>query len=290
MYKEFGETLAESLGQPYLFAPIGIKNTTRFITELGELLGTSEQAKAFIQQEKKTTLQSVWDIWKGPQGDWFNSSDVGIAATRTYAEGLESYLGDELGMDVTFVAPRPAKPGDMSNSDVRKLLHDKAPSFVYGSINERIYLAEAGAKRSSFMPAAFPGAAVLRSVGTPFMGYRGTVYIIQEIVNCLYDTLFNFLPLDAAYNKAASGGPPAGRVRSSEPGNMPWSDEATKVLDEALDKLPYLARISASRELQMHVEAAAQSRGLKEVTPDVAEEVLSAQKKSSAVSNGSNES
>ncbi len=278
MYKEFGQTLAESLGQPYLYAPIGIKNTTQFITDLGDLLGTADQAKAFIQHEKQTTLQSVWDIWKGPQGDWFNSSTVGIASTRTYAEGLTSYLGDELGMEIVFVAPRPARAGEMSNTDVRNHLHEKAPSFVYGSINERIYMAEAGAKRSSFMPAAFPGAAVLRSIGTPFMGYRGTVHIIQEVVNCLYDTLFDFLPLDAAYNKAATaGGPPAGRMRSSEPGNMPWQDAATEILDEALDKLPYLARISASRELQMQVEATAQSRGLNEVTPEVAADVLAAQ-------------
>lgn len=273
LYKEFGHTMAEAIGQPYLHAPMGIRETTQFIQQLGELLGTQEQAAAFIKQEKQTTLQVVWDIWRGPQGDWFNTADVGIVAVGTYADGLESYLGDELGMEIKFVARRPAKPGGMTNDDVRRMIHDRAPSFVYGSINEKIYLSEAGANRTSFMPAAFPGAAVLRAVGTPYMGYRGTVYIIQEIVNRLYETLFNFLPLDSAY--ARQGLPPEARIDESQnPGNLPWTDEAKAVLDAALDKVPMISRISASRELQMRVEAAARQREMSEVTAELAQDVL----------------
>lgn len=272
LYKEFGHTLAASLGQPWLHAPIGIRNTTTFIQQLGDLLGTSEQAAAFIRHEKKTTLQPVWDLWRGPQGDWFGTVTVGLAGTRTYVEGLASYLGDELGMPIAFQAPRPRRPGELDNEAVRELIHSKAPTFLYGSLNERIYLAEAGAKQTNYIMAAFPGAIVCRSVGTPFMGYRGTVHIIQEIVNRLYDALFNFLPVDTAYQQQRQGGV----VGASVPSSIPWQSEAKAVLDEALEQMPFLARISASRELQMRVEDQARLRGIKEVTPELAREVLAA--------------
>jgi len=281
MYKEFGHTLADTLGQPWLHAPFGIQETTDFIRRLGDWLDTREQADAFIKQEKKTTLQTVWDLWRGPQSDWFATTSVGISATGTYVDGISNYLGQELGMQIAFVAPRPRGQGDMNNSDVRKILHDRPPTFVYGSINEKIYLSEAGARMTNFIPAAFPGPVVRRSIGTPFMGYRGAVVLIQDIVNHLYESLYNFLPVDTAYANQRAGqggangapqGPP--RHQGNVTGNLPWQTEAKAILDAAVDKLPFLARISASRELQMRVETQAHDRGLGEITPDLAAEVL----------------
>jgi chlorophyllide a reductase subunit Z len=276
MYKEFGHTLANALGQPWLHAPMGMRGTTAFIQRLAELLGTQAQARAFIQHEKQTTLQAVWDLWRGPQGDWFGTTNVGIVATGTYVDGLTAFLGDELGMSVTLAAARPLRRGELDNSGVRQLLHTKPPAFLFGSINEKIYLSEADAKYTSFIPAAFPGPIVRRAVGTPFMGYRGAVYVIQEIVNRLYEVLFNFLPVDAAYAQLRSGGLAgmSNGAQSAKPGNLPWSPEAKALLDSALDKLPFLPRISASRDLQMRTESLAQDRRLTEVTPEVVEEIL----------------
>ncbi len=266
LYKEFGAGLARELGGQVLFAPYGMHETTAFIRELGQLCGTEAQAEAFIANEKKTTLRAVWDLWRGPQGDWFGTTDVGIVAGRSHAEGLARFLGDELGMKLAFVASRPLRPGDMDNEHIRQQIHAKAPAFVFGSINERIYLAEAGAKYTTFFSAAFPGPSVRRSVGTPMLGYRGAVYIIQEIVNGLYNALLNFLPVDAAYAAARSGTLPKPDER---PGNLPWQDEARAMLDAALEKLPYIPRISASRQIQMQAENIAHQRGLKEITPEI---------------------
>ncbi|MGF1507654.1 MAG: chlorophyllide a reductase subunit Z [Anaerolineae bacterium] len=267
LYKEFGHTLADKLGQPWLHAPMGIQETVAFVKELGDRLGTADQARAFIRREKETTLQAVWDLWRGPQGDWFGTTTVGIVSTGTYADGLKRYLGEELGLPVTFSVSRPRRPGEMNNSEIRQMLHTQAPTFVFGSINEKIYLSEAGARRTTFIPAAFPGPVVLRSVGTPFMGFRGTVHIIQMIVNSLYEALFNFLPVDSAYQQNSMGG-------QGQPGNIPWDPEAKHILDQALEKLPFLARISASRELQMRVEMRAHIRKLDHVSRELAEEVL----------------
>lgn len=274
MYKEFGHTLAQALGQPWLHAPMGMRGTTEFVQKLGQLLGTGAQAAAFIRREKETTLQAVWDLWKGPQGDWFPTTNLGIVATRTYVDGLQAYLGDELGMPIAFAASRPLRPGELDNEGVRQLLHRQAPAFVFGSINEKIYLSEAGARYTNFVPAAFPGPIVRRAVGTPFMGYRGCVYVLQEIVNRLYEVLFNFLPVDAAYAQARSAGGAPTAPLSGRAGALPWQAEAKKLLDQALEELPFIPRISASREIQMQVEALAHQRELTEVTAELVTAVL----------------
>ncbi|MEO0562500.1 MAG: nitrogenase component 1, partial [Chloroflexota bacterium] len=268
MYQEFGQTLADTLGQPTLQAPFGMQQTTEFIQDLGDLFGTHAQAQNFIRQEKKTTLQAVWDLWRGPQSDWFPTVTVGLVGTKTYVDGLKRYLGDELGMQIVFAGHR---PNGTTNEEVRQFLHQKAPTFIYGSVNEKIYLAEAGAHRTTFFMAAFPGAAVRRSVGTPFMGYRGTVVLIQDIVNALYDTLFNFLPVDGAYEQQRRG--TLGQARQT-PGNLPWTSAAKELLDDALENVPFISRISVSRELQMQVENHARAVGASEVTAEVAAGVL----------------
>lgn len=171
-------------------------------------------------------------------------------------------------MQIDFASARPRRTDDLDNEGIRNRIHERAPAFVFGSINERIYLREANARYTNFIPAAFPGAAVRRAVGTPFMGFRGAVYITQEIVNRLYDALFSFLPVDGAYAQQTNA--PAGTAQ----GNMPWQTEAKQRLDVALEKLPYIPRISASRQLQMTIEMLANQRGVTEVTPELVEEAL----------------
>lgn len=276
LYKEFGHTLADTLGRPWLHAPMGMGQTTQFIEKLARVLGTETTARAFIQREKQTTLSAVWDLWRGPQSDWFATTNIGIVACGTYVDGLKAFLGDELGMPIVLAASRPLRPGEPDNEAVRQQLHQNAPAFVFGSINEKIYLSEAGAKHTNFIPAAFPGSVVRRAVGTPFMGYRGAVYLVQEIVNRLYEVLFNFLPLDAAYSSNGVNG--ASSPPAIQPGNLPWQLEAKARLDAALDKIPFLSRISASRELQMQVESLAQAEKLAEVTPEMVEKALASRR------------
>jgi chlorophyllide a reductase subunit Z len=269
MYREFGEPLTQALGKPYLFAPIGIQETTAFIRRLGELLGTQAQAEAFIEREKRTTLQPLWDLWRGPQGDWFATTDFAVVAGRTYAEGLVRLLADELGMKLAFASGRPRQPGEMDNIQIREALHKKQPAFVFGSLNEKIYLTEAQAKATHFVPAAFPGAVVRRALGTPFMGYSGVIYIVQEIVNRYYDLVFNFLPFD---NVAAAG--QLKEVTLTAASKLVWSEAARARLEQQLEGIPWISRISASRELRAQVETYAVRHQVREVTLEVVERAL----------------
>ncbi|NJN17631.1 MAG: chlorophyllide a reductase subunit Z [Oscillochloris sp.] len=272
LYREFGSALANDLGRPFLYAPFGVFGTTRFLRELGNLIGAPpERVEAFIAQEKRTTLQPVWDLWRGPQSDWFATVDCAIVGGRSYVEGLRSFLGEELGMTIAWSSGRPRLAAEPDNIEIRRRLHAKSPAFVFGSINEKIYLAEANSRATHFVPITFPGPVVRRTTGTPFMGYAGAANIMQELVNRFYDMVFNFLPVETI--RSADGGPaPAPKTGSAE--TIPWTEEATTRLSEALEQVPFLARISASRSLRLAAEQAARARGSAEVTFDLVEAAI----------------
>jgi 3,8-divinyl chlorophyllide a/chlorophyllide a reductase subunit Z len=246
--------------------------TTAFLRELGALIGADPaRVEAFIAREKRSTLQPVWDLWRGPQSDWFATVDCAIVAGRSYVQGLQQFLGEELGMKIVWSSGRPRREDEPDNIEIRRRLHGRAPAFVFGSINEKIYLSEANARATHFIPATFPGPVVRRTTGTPFMGYAGAANIMQELVNRFYEMVFNFLPVELVKPQGEPGAAPK-TDRSSE--TMSWTKEAAERLNVALEQVPYLARISASRSLRLASEEAARARGLAEVTVELVEAAI----------------
>ena len=253
MYHEFGQTLADKLGRPVLQAPFGIGETEHFIHDLGRLLKREEEADAFLQQEKRTTLKPIWDLWRGPQAEWFPTIRFGVTAAKTYALGLETFLAGEMGMQCLFSH----NTAEADNTLVRDEIQQKQPQFLFGRIVDKIYLAELDAK-TRFIPAGFPGPIVRRALGTPFMGHSGAVYLLQEIVNALYDMLFNFLPL----NRRSTG--------MEEPAQkVAWSSEANALLNEMVKKAPFISQISYGRELKRKAELLTLRQGKESVTPEL---------------------
>ena len=219
MYREFGRMLCEALERPYLQAPIGLHSTTKFLRTLGELTGARSRA-LHRAREAHDDQAAVGSVALGHAGLLRHRELRASSPTRPTRAACAISSRPRWGCRAPSRSR--AAPGvKPDNEAVREAVREKPPLVLFGSYNERMYLAEAGG-RAIYIPASFPGAIIRRHTGTPFMGYAGATYLVQEVCNALFDALFHILPLatdldrvDATPSRAATRGAAVGRRRAA---------------------------------------------------------------------------
>jgi chlorophyllide a reductase subunit Z len=270
MYREFGMSLAREVGLPTFYAPFGLEETTSFLRGVAEALGIQAQAEAFIALEKTTTLAAWQDIWRSTHSDFFANAPIAIVAPPTYKDGLERYLGGELGLPISYSAYRTGAQSAPSEA-VRAALRDASPSpmLIFGSINERMIVAQEKLP-SRFYQASFPGAVVRRAIGTPFVGYSGAVWLLQVVCEILFDTLFANLP--TSYAPATRADKTTQQILHDAPGIVTqagkgqnsvivWTDEAKELSERTVKRAPFFVRVSVTKKLRAEAEQLARERG-----------------------------
>lgn len=282
MYREFGTSLGREIGLPAFYAPFGLEETTSFVRGLGEALGLVAQAEAFIASEKTGTLAAWHDIWRSTHSDFFANSPIAIVAPPGYKDGLERYLGGELGLPIAYSAYRTG-PQSAPSEAVRAALCDVSPSpmMIFGSINERMIIAQEKLP-SRFYQSSFPGAVVRRATGTPFVGYAGAVWLLQVVCETLFDTLFANLPTSYAPPQRAQK-PTAeimreghGTVADGGKGQnsiIAWTVDAKALSEKTVKRVPFFVRVSVTKKLRSEAERIARERGT-DVDLAIVEEIV----------------
>jgi chlorophyllide a reductase subunit Z len=266
MYREYGRMLCEALDGPTSRRPSACTAPRSLPAQLGEQLGLDPEP--FIEREKHTTIKPLWDLWRSVTQDFFGTASFGIVANETYARGVRNFLENELGMPCNFAysrAPgRQDRQRDGPRGDPRQHPADSVRQL------QRAHVPGRGRQFGAvYIQASYPGTAVRRHTGTPFMGYAGATYLMQEVCNALFDALFNILPLGTSLDKVD-----ATPARLHE--ELPWEADAQQALDAALENVPVLTRISAAKRLRDAAERRAREQGATSVNLAVFTEVRGA--------------
>ena len=261
MYREFGRMLCEALERPYLQAPIGLHSTTNFLRTLGELLGLDPEP--FIEREKHTTIKPMWDLWRSVTQDFFGTASFARRRQRDLRPRRAPLprRRDGPALHLRGVAHAPARRP--TTPRCAAWCASKTPLVLFGSYNERMYLAEVR-RRAGRCSRLHPGLVPRRDhpPRTPARPSWATparpTWCRKSATRCS-----TRCSTSCRWAPSSTGSTRRRRGCTSE---LPWDDDAKALLDDLVEAQPVLVRISAAKRLRDRAEREARRRGEERVT------------------------
>ena len=191
MYREFGRKLCEALDRPYLRRRWACSPPPSSCAPWAKSWAWTRSRSSSRRSTPRSSR--LWDLWRSVTQDFFAPPAFGVVAHETYARGLRKFLEDEMGVPCAFHTPaaRARSPTTRRSAGTCR----RTRRWCCSAPTTSGCTTPSAGGRAMYVPASFPGAIVRRSTGTPFMGYAGATYVVQEFCNQLFDALFHILPL-----------------------------------------------------------------------------------------------
>jgi hypothetical protein len=210
MYREFGRAAVRGAGQALPAGPDRPAFHNQVPAHAGRAAGLDPEP--FIEREKHTTIKPLWDLWRSVTQDFFGTASFAIVANETYARGVRNFLETEMGLPCNFAFARRAgvKP---DNQAVQDAIAKTPPLIMFGSYNERMYMAEAGCRAvlcAGLVPRRGHPPAHRHTVHGIFRRDLPGAGSLQRAVRC------------AVQHLAAGQGPRPGRRHAGAPERPAW--------------------------------------------------------------------
>ena len=172
----FAEFMKDRFDIPFLRVsyPYGTGGTRQFLKDVSDALNLALNSE-FIQDEEKRIKERLQGIYKYLQGIYGLSSIVVGEMER--AIPFSDFLENELGIE-THVFLR--ESGDQIS--LRRLIEEIRPDILFGSSLERDICKKYGIP---IVKLFFPVIDELFITNTPYVGFRGTIGIVQKIINSI---------------------------------------------------------------------------------------------------------
>jgi len=201
-----GEYMKHKYGIPYIChdqpLPYGIESTNEWVLRVAKEFGKEQEAERIIAQESKTAYEMLsWKMVGYDQLRWLAELPVGIFAEASKAIGIMKYITRELLMEPVLISLKSIGPNSMKQLD--DLLQEEGLSpkvlqrpdlleqaevvekagidMAFGSTLELDICQQAGVK--AFVAFCSPVYHKVYVYERPFMGYRGALFLYEEILN-----------------------------------------------------------------------------------------------------------
>ena len=230
LYREFGRGLCEILDRPICRRRSASTPRRPSCARSGEVLGLDPEP--FIAREKHTTIKPLWDLWRSVTQDFFAHRVLRRRGQRDlHARHPRLPRRATWACPARFAVPRRAG-AKTDNAAVKARSHRPRRRSWCSARSTSACISPRAAAGRIFIPASFPGAAIRRHTGTPYMGYCG-----RHLPGAggVQRALRRAVPHHPA---GRADGRRRGHARRGRHAELPWDDDARAGLDHTVEAEP----------------------------------------------------